>query len=216
MRADKLSGQPRTDGPDFRTDNTPPLGGVRPPSGSESEEYEVTWSQSLFRAGVVEGLSRIEYANGQTPLGAVVAAARQVPPDEQLRKNSLRSAYSPQTVHNGARLRDQLARSRTFGVEFAAHSFQGLSDSARLLQQLPLVGDADDLELSADSSEDVCHDGYVMNEQEAYRWLAMSRFSPPPRDGWTLPTSAAQPCMVGSEGGRPKVPHALGGDRWPG
>lgn len=64
--------------PDFRTDNTPPLGGVRPPSGSESdEEYEVTWSQSLFRAGVVEGLSRMEYVNGQSHLGVALAAARQ-------------------------------------------------------------------------------------------------------------------------------------------
>jgi hypothetical protein len=30
--ADNLSGQPRTDSPATRTDNTPPLGGVRPPS----------------------------------------------------------------------------------------------------------------------------------------------------------------------------------------
>lgn len=61
-------------------DGQPPLKGVSgcPLSRSEpEEEYEVMWSQSLFRAGVVEGLSRMEYVNGQSQLGVALAAARQ-------------------------------------------------------------------------------------------------------------------------------------------
>ena len=65
MRADNLSGQPRTDSPDFRTDNTPPLGGVRPASGPE--ELEVIWSQSLFKAGLVPSLSSFPVEHGPTP-----------------------------------------------------------------------------------------------------------------------------------------------------
>ena len=58
MNRTLVSGHPRTglsDFPDIRTDNGPPFRGQCPVS--ESGEYEVIWSQSLYRAGLVPGLS---------------------------------------------------------------------------------------------------------------------------------------------------------------
>ena len=52
--------------------SNPPLDYVDPDTG---EAMVTAWSQSLFRAGTVGGLSQMEYTNGQSPLA--IAAERQ-------------------------------------------------------------------------------------------------------------------------------------------